>query len=101
MCVGVLVCMFIYVYEGRALIVKLCFRYHYNVADVRLDSHIEKGIHDGMYISSVASSQSLWSLVMDTGTGFSDQVYQQSANFFNKVCAFSSLYLSFMTCIYY
>lgn len=59
-------------------------RYHYNVADVRLDSHIEKGIHDGMYISSVASSQSLWSLVMDTGTGFSDQVYQQSANFFNK-----------------
>lgn len=55
---------------------------------MRLDSHIEKGLHDGMFISSAASSQSLWSLVMDGGTGFTAQVYQRSPHFFDKVCAF-------------
>uniref|UniRef100_A0A7N2LET0 Alpha-amylase C-terminal beta-sheet domain-containing protein n=1 Tax=Quercus lobata TaxID=97700 RepID=A0A7N2LET0_QUELO len=29
-------------------------RYHYNVADVRLSQHIEKGNEDGLFISSVA-----------------------------------------------
>ncbi|KAG6414502.1 hypothetical protein SASPL_127304 [Salvia splendens] len=45
-------------------------RYHYNVADLRLDQHIEKGNEDGLYISSVASCSNLWALIMDTGTGF-------------------------------
>ena len=39
------------------LLVLICgFRYHYNVADVRLAQHIEKGNEDGLFISSVASS---------------------------------------------
>lgn len=60
-------------------------RYHYNVADVRLAQHIEKGNEDGLYISSVASCQNLWALIMDAGTGFSDQVYELSPHFLHKV----------------
>ena len=61
-------------------------RYHYNVADVRLPQHIEKGNEDGLFISSVASCSNLWALIMDAGTGFSSQVYALSPLFLHKVC---------------
>lgn len=61
------------------------FRYHYNVADTRLAQHIEKGNEDGLFISSVASCQNLWALIMDAGTGFSSQVYELSPQFLHKV----------------
>ncbi|XP_074276484.1 casein kinase 1-like protein HD16 [Silene latifolia] len=59
-------------------------RYHYNVADNRLDQHIEKGNEDGLYISCVACCSNLWALIMDAGTGFSDQVYALSPHFLDK-----------------
>ncbi|KAJ8531374.1 hypothetical protein K7X08_026808 [Anisodus acutangulus] len=59
-------------------------RYHYNVADMRLAQHIEKGNEDGLFISSVASCTNLWALIMDAGTGFSSQVYQLSPFFLHK-----------------
>ncbi|KAJ4718048.1 putative Casein kinase [Melia azedarach] len=59
-------------------------RYHYNVADARLAQHIEKGNEDGLFISSVASCQNLWALIMDAGTGFSAQVYELSPYFLHK-----------------
>ncbi|MBA0745418.1 hypothetical protein Gogos_007993, partial [Gossypium gossypioides] len=59
-------------------------RYHYNVADGRLAQHIEKGNEDGLFISSVASCQNLWALIMDAGTGFSAQVYELSPYFLHK-----------------
>lgn len=62
-----------------------CCRYHYNVADVRLPQHVEKGNEDGLYISSVASCSNLWALIMDAGTGFSAQVYELSPYFLHKV----------------
>ena len=51
-------------------------RYHYNVANTRVDQHVEKGNVDGLYISSVACCQELWALIMDAGTGFTAQVQQ-------------------------
>ncbi|CAL9234085.1 unnamed protein product [Arabidopsis halleri] len=59
-------------------------RYHYNVTDTRLAQHIEKGTEDGLFISSVASCADLWALIMDAGTGFTDQVYQLSPSFLHK-----------------
>ncbi|KAJ7963066.1 putative Casein kinase [Quillaja saponaria] len=59
-------------------------RYHYNVADTRLSQHIEKGNEDGLFISSVASCQNLWALIMDAGTGFTAQVYELSPYFLHK-----------------
>ncbi|KAF5466539.1 hypothetical protein F2P56_016456 [Juglans regia] len=59
-------------------------RYHYNVADARLSQHIEKGNEDGLFISSVASCQNLWALIMDAGTGFTSQVYELSPYFLHK-----------------
>ncbi|XP_059640964.1 casein kinase 1-like protein HD16 isoform X2 [Cornus florida] len=59
-------------------------RYHYNVADARLVQHIEKGNEDGLFISSVASCQNLWALIMDAGTGFTAQVYELSPYFLHK-----------------
>ncbi|URE24438.1 CK1 includes the casein kinase 1 kinases [Musa troglodytarum] len=59
-------------------------RYHYNVADMRLQQHIEKGMEDGLYISCVASSANLWALIMDAGTGFCSQVYELSPIFLHK-----------------
>ncbi|KAK4772340.1 hypothetical protein SAY86_014115 [Trapa natans] len=59
-------------------------RYHYNVADVRLHQHIDKGNEDGLYISSVACAQNLWALIMDAGTGFSSQLYELSPHFLHK-----------------
>jgi hypothetical protein len=32
-------------------------RYHYNVANTRVEQHVEKGNDDGLYISSVACCQ--------------------------------------------
>ncbi|KAM1332282.1 hypothetical protein TB1_007770 [Malus domestica] len=59
-------------------------RYHYNVADSRLHQHVDKGNEDGLYISSVASSSSLWALIMDAGTSFTAQVYELSTVFLHK-----------------
>eukprot|EP00262_Sarcandra_glabra_P013607 TRINITY_DN3815_c0_g4_i1.p1 TRINITY_DN3815_c0_g4~~TRINITY_DN3815_c0_g4_i1.p1 ORF type:complete len:384 (+),score=58.00 TRINITY_DN3815_c0_g4_i1:155-1153(+) len=59
-------------------------RYHYNVADGRLAQHIEKGNEDGLLISSVASCTNLWALIMDAGTGFTDQVHELSPSFLHK-----------------
>lgn len=50
-------------------------RYHYNVADTRVEQHVEKGNDDGLYISSVACCTELWALIMDAGTGFAAQVH--------------------------
>lgn len=57
-------------------------RYHYNVANTRVDQHVEKGNDDGLYISSVACCQELWALIMDAGTGFTSQVYSLATNQF-------------------
>ncbi|CAK8560245.1 unnamed protein product [Lathyrus sativus] len=59
-------------------------RYHYNVSSTRLAQHIEKGNEDGLYISSVSSSQGLWALIMDAGTGFTSQVYKLAPQFLHK-----------------
>ncbi|GAB2275790.1 Casein kinase 1-like protein hd16 [Dionaea muscipula] len=59
-------------------------RYHYNVANLRLAQHIDKGNEDGLYISSVASCSNLWALIMDAGTGFSAQIYELSPHFLPK-----------------
>ncbi|OWM73420.1 casein kinase 1-like protein HD16 isoform X2 [Punica granatum] len=59
-------------------------RYHYNVADARLPQHVERGMADGLLISCVASCSNLWALIMDAGTGFSNQVYELSPIFFHK-----------------
>lgn len=50
-------------------------RYHYNVANTRVEQHVDKGNDDGLYISSVACCQDLWALIMDAGTGFTAQVW--------------------------
>uniref|UniRef100_A0ACD5W3D5 Uncharacterized protein n=1 Tax=Avena sativa TaxID=4498 RepID=A0ACD5W3D5_AVESA len=59
-------------------------RYHYNVADSRLEPHIDKGNEDGLFISSISSYSNLWALIMDAGTGFSSQVYELSPHFLHK-----------------
>lgn len=59
-------------------------RYHYNVMDSRLPQHIDKGTEDYLFISSVSSSQNLWALIMDAGTGFTAQVYELSPVFLHK-----------------
>lgn len=48
-------------------------RYHYNVANTRVEQHVEKGNVDGLFISSVACCHELWGLIMDAGTGFQQQ----------------------------
>ncbi|KAF5748273.1 hypothetical protein HS088_TW04G00225 [Tripterygium wilfordii] len=59
-------------------------RYHYNVADLRLSQYIKKGNEDRLFISSVASCSNLWALIMDSGTGFTAQVYVLSPYFLHK-----------------
>jgi serine/threonine protein kinase len=59
-------------------------RYHYNVANTRVEQHVDKGNDDGLFISSVACCQELWALIMDAGTGFSAQVYELSSQFLPK-----------------
>lgn len=61
------------------------------MADARLSQHIEKGNEDGLFISSVASSQNLWAIIMDAGTNFSAQVYEVSPQFLRKVYIIVSL----------
>ncbi|KAF3499507.1 hypothetical protein F2Q69_00044601 [Brassica cretica] len=59
-------------------------RYHYNVAETRLNQHVQKGNEDGLLISCVASAANLWALIMDAGTGFTSQVYELSKVFLHK-----------------
>lgn len=49
-------------------------RYHYNVANTRVEQHVERGNDDGLFISSVACCTELWALIMDAGTNFTHQV---------------------------
>ena len=42
----------------------------------RLDVHVQKGMSDGLYISSVGCAGDLWAVIMDAGTGFSAQQYK-------------------------
>ncbi|KAJ0933785.1 putative protein kinase CK1-CK1-Pl family [Helianthus annuus] len=60
-------------------------RYYYNVRDSRLHQHVEQGKNDGLYVSCVASSQNLWAVIMDAGTGFTSQVYEISPRLFTQV----------------
>lgn len=60
-------------------------RYHYNVANSRVEQHVEKGNDDGLAISSVGCCQELWALIMDAGTGFTAQVYNLTTQFLPKV----------------
>ena len=48
-------------------------RYHYNVANSRIEQHVDKGNDDGLFISSVSCAQELWALIMDAGTGYVSQ----------------------------
>ena len=59
---------------------------------MRLQQHVEKGNEDGLFISSVASCTNLWALIMDAGTGFTDQVYELSPYFLHKVSACGFLF---------
>ncbi|KAJ8770895.1 hypothetical protein K2173_021810 [Erythroxylum novogranatense] len=59
-------------------------RYHYNVADGRLEQHVDRGVNDGLLISCVASCSNLWALIMDAGTGFTQQVFELSPFFLHK-----------------
>ncbi|KAL6774314.1 hypothetical protein ACKKBG_A24520 [Auxenochlorella protothecoides x Auxenochlorella symbiontica] len=59
-------------------------RYHYNVADNRVRQHIDKGVEDGLAISTVACCQDLWALIMDAGGGFIAQVYELNPVFLPK-----------------
>ena len=46
---------------------------------------MEKGNEDGLMISSISSCVDLWAVIMDAGTGFTDQVHQMSPHFLHKV----------------
>lgn len=61
-------------------------RYHYNVANSRVEQHVEKGNDDGLYISSVACCTELWALIMDAGTGFTAQVDHNAAAHAPRSC---------------
>ena len=74
-----------YVSPSWAEILSVMSRYHYNVANTRVEQHVEKGNDDGLYISSVACCQELWALIMDAGTGFTAQVYNLNNQFLPKV----------------
>ncbi len=41
----------------------------------RLDVHVTKGFDDGLFISSVCACGELWAIIMDAGTGFTQQVW--------------------------
>jgi len=59
-------------------------RYHYNVTDSRVSQHVDKGLADGLFVSSVSCCQDLWALVLDVGNGYSAQVYQLCPQFLPK-----------------
>ena len=63
-------------------------RYHYNVANTRVEQHVEKGNDDGLFISSVGCCQELWALIMDAGTGFTAQVYNLGNQVSELIIAF-------------
>lgn len=67
----------------------LHFRYLNNVRDERIPLLIAKAREEGFYISSVASHLNMWAIVMDTCTGFIDQIYKLSPRFFHKVILWS------------
>ena len=46
------------------------------MGSTRLDVHVKKGLADGLYISSVGCASDLWGIIMDAGTGFSNQLYR-------------------------
>ena len=48
----------------------------------RLDVHVQKGISDGLYISSVGCAGDLWAVIMDAGTGFTAQCYSVTVGAF-------------------
>ncbi|KAK6941531.1 Protein kinase domain, partial [Dillenia turbinata] len=73
-------CQWISVYDSRAPMKQ---RYHFNVIDSRLYQHLEKGRQDGLQISCVASSSSLWAVIMDVGP-LMPQVYELSPVFLHK-----------------
>lgn len=70
----------------RLIVLIRGFRYLHNVADARVAHHIERGWEDGLLVSSVASCQNLWTLILDSGTGFTSQVYKLSPGFLDEVC---------------
>jgi len=65
------------------------------VADIRLAQHIERGIADGLLISCVSSCSNLWALIMDAGTGFTNQVYELSPVFLHKVGPLQCFYVAY------
>ncbi|XP_048532120.1 casein kinase 1-like protein HD16 isoform X2 [Triticum urartu] len=69
------------IYSARRNMTQRC---HYNIADSRLHQHIQKGYEDGVFISCIASLKNVWTVIMDTGTGFSSQVFNLSRNFLQK-----------------
>uniref|UniRef100_A0A2P2MPY5 non-specific serine/threonine protein kinase n=2 Tax=Rhizophora TaxID=40030 RepID=A0A2P2MPY5_RHIMU len=79
--IGVPATQWISIYNAR---LPMKQRYHYNVADGRLQQHVDRGIADGLLISCVASCSNLWALIMDAGTGFTQQVYELSPVFLHK-----------------
>ena len=50
-------------------------RYHYNVSSQRLDTHINYGSTDSLSISSVATYNNLWAIVMDCDPAVANQRY--------------------------
>lgn len=71
------------------------FRFAYDVADTDLANNIERGWEDGFMISSVTSCKNLWALIMDSGTGFTSQIYKLSPCFPDKVRLILPLYMKF------
>jgi len=59
-------------------------RYHYNVPYWKVDQHIQKGWGDGLYVSSVGSCDNLWAIIMDAGTGYTQQCYMRTGQFLPK-----------------
>ncbi|XP_020575269.1 casein kinase 1-like protein HD16 isoform X2 [Phalaenopsis equestris] len=78
---GVPATQWISVYDARQPMKQ---RYHHSVADARIAQHIKKGLEDGLFISCVSSSSDLWALIMDAGTGFTNQIYELSQHFLHK-----------------
>ncbi|RZC83468.1 hypothetical protein C5167_046250 [Papaver somniferum] len=73
----------ILVYNPRLPMKQRC---HYNVSDLRLSRLIDEGVTDnGLYISCVASDgPNQWAVIMNAGTGFSDQVHLLSDKFLHQ-----------------
>eukprot|EP00955_Chlamydomonas_euryale_P066506 359575-Chlamydomonas_euryale.AAC.1 len=57
-------------------------RYHYNVSTQRLLVHVQKGWEDSLFVTSVASCDDLWAIVMDAGTEYTQQIYKVHPNSF-------------------